>query len=149
MIVGPDEEGMREHVLHTMRDAAARVTFVDYTPRPESFMAAADIFLLPSHREGFGATVIEAAACGTPTIGTSIYGLTDAVADSQTGILVPVRDASALADAIVRLTADPELRRTMGACARQRVECRFTEAHLTAAFQHYYEQFLGPRPAAS
>jgi glycosyltransferase involved in cell wall biosynthesis len=112
-------------------------------------MAAADIFLLPSHREGFGATVIEAAACGIPTIGTSIYGLTDAVADGQSGILVPVGQVAALTDAIVRLTADSELRRKMGVCARQRVECCFTEAHLTTAFRGYYEQFLGAGPAAS
>ncbi len=50
-------------------------------------MAGADIFILPSHREGFGSTVIEAAATGIPAIASRIYGLTDAVQDGETGYL--------------------------------------------------------------
>ena len=142
LIVGPDEGEMRESLEHTLAEMASRVTFVGFTPHPEAFMAAADIFLLPSHREGFGATVIEAAACGTPTIGTRIYGLTDAVADGETGMLVSVRDSTALADAIIRLVEDDRLRVAMGDAARRRVERCFTQAHLTTAAAAYYDRLL-------
>ena len=51
-------------------------------------MQAADIFCLPSYREGFGSSIIEAAACGLPAIASRIYGLTDAVKEGETGLLV-------------------------------------------------------------
>ena len=50
-------------------------------------MATADVFCLPSYREGFGTVIIEAAACGTPSIGSNIYGISDAILDKETGLL--------------------------------------------------------------
>jgi glycosyltransferase involved in cell wall biosynthesis len=98
---------------------------VGYTECPEAYLAIADILCLPSYREGFGTVVIEAAAMGVPTVGSDIYGLSDAVVNSETGILVPPRDTVALSAALSMLLADEERRVKMGRAARQRSEMLF------------------------
>lgn len=142
LIVGPDEARVRESVIDTLSEVAGRAHFVDYTSEPEAYMAAADMFVLPSRREGFGSSVIEAAACEVPTIGTSIYGLSDALVDGESGILVPVGDVSALSSAMVRLATNPDERHAMGKAARIRVEQRFKQEHLTAALIDFYQKLL-------
>ena len=77
--------------------------------------AASHIAVLPSYREGLPKSLIEAAACGRAVVTTDVPGCRDAIEPDKTGLLVPVRDAGALADAIARLAADPALRRAMGA----------------------------------
>src|SRR6185436_12196650 len=76
--VGPDEGGLASRIADIAGRAAARIRFVGMTDAPERYMAAADVFVLPSYREGFGSVVIEAAAAGLPAIGTRIYGVVDA-----------------------------------------------------------------------
>ena len=139
LFVGPDEAGMRGLVSGLLIGFSDRVHFVDYTNEPEVFMAASDFFVLPSHREGFGSSVLEAAACGIPAIGTRIYGLTDAIVDEETGILVPLGDPAALVAAMIKLTRDRSLRCALGEKARKRVERDFRQEHLTAALMDFYE----------
>jgi glycosyltransferase involved in cell wall biosynthesis len=141
-LVGPDEEGLGEAIRSACGSHAAQVRFAGYTDQPQAYMAASDVFVLPSYREGFGSTVIEAAACGLPAIATRIYGLTDAVVDGTTGYLVPVRDPAALAARMRELAADAGLRRTLGAAARERALRDFSQAALTQATLTYYEQRL-------
>jgi glycosyltransferase involved in cell wall biosynthesis len=86
---------------------------------------AAHIAVLPSHREGLGMSVLEAAACGRPAVATDVPGCREAVEHGVTGLLVPARDPAALADALATLAGDAERRRAMGAAARARVEARF------------------------
>ena len=74
MIVGPDEEGMKKRVIEICKSCSDNLHFENYTDAPEKFMAAADVFCLPSYREGFGMTIIEAGSVGIPSIGTRIYG---------------------------------------------------------------------------
>ena len=93
---------------------------VGHTETPETYLAIADILCLPSYREGFGTVVIEAAAMGVPTVGTNIYGLSDAVVQGETGLLVPPHDPDQLADALRELLDDGELRSRMGGAAKQR-----------------------------
>jgi len=135
LLVGTDEGNFRPWIRDTI---GTRVHFVDYTYEVETFMAASDLFLLPSHREGFGATVIEAAACEVPSIATRIYGLTDAVADGESGVLVGVQDVPALAAALRRLATNHDERRRLGQQARARVERQFSEARMVAALQAFY-----------
>ncbi|MDH0093766.1 glycosyltransferase family 4 protein [Achromobacter mucicolens] len=87
--------------------------------------AAAHIAVLPSYREGLPKSLIEAAACARAVVTTDVPGCRDAIEPNVTGLLVPVRDAAALADAIARLAEDAALRQAMGAAGRALAEREF------------------------
>ncbi|WP_313067998.1 glycosyltransferase family 4 protein [Achromobacter animicus] len=87
--------------------------------------AAAHIAVLPSYREGLPKSLIEAAACGRAVVTTDVPGCRDAIEPNVTGLLVPVRDAAALADAIARLAQDAALRQAMGMAGRALAEREF------------------------
>jgi glycosyltransferase involved in cell wall biosynthesis len=106
------------------------------------YMAAADIFCLPSYREGFGSAVLEAAACSVPAVATRIYGLTDAVEEGVTGILVPPRNALALAEALIQLLNDNVLRQKMGESARLRVLLNFSRDYIVSSLALYIHNIL-------
>jgi glycosyltransferase involved in cell wall biosynthesis len=78
----------------------------------------ADVICMPSYREGAPRGLIEAAACGLPIVTADVPGCREAVRHGENGLLVPVRDAAAAAEAIGRLLADPDLRRRMGEASR-------------------------------
>ncbi|MDP2030651.1 MAG: glycosyltransferase [Thiobacillus sp.] len=144
-MVGPDEAGISAQFEALCGDAMARVRRIDYTPNPEHYMAAADVFVLPSYREGFNNVVIEAAACGVPAIASRIYGLIDAVVDGVTGMLHPAGDVALLHDCLARLCRDRALRTRMGEMARARVTTDFSMASVTAALLAYYEKILSSK----
>lgn len=144
VIVGPDEEGVFPAMLRLCPRAVGRVRRLDYTDAPERFMAAADMLCLPSYREGFGSVVIEAAAAGIPSIGSRIYGVTDAIQDGVTGLLHKPYDALDLLEKMRHLIQDPDLRSFMGSRARARAEQEFAQDVLTAALLNYYECVVGP-----
>ena len=96
LIVGPDEEGLEQELISRLETCKEFVRFIDFTKEPEQYMAASDVFVLPSYREGFGSVIIEAASCGLPSIGSNIYGLSDAIKDEETGFLVPIRSTKPL-----------------------------------------------------
>ncbi|MEI6070396.1 MAG: glycosyltransferase family 4 protein [Verrucomicrobiae bacterium] len=140
LIVGPDEEA-----IGSLMDASPvrdRIVKVGYTDTPERYMAAGDVFVLPSHREGFGSTIIEAAAVGLPAVASRIYGLTDAVVDGITGILHDPCDVAGLFDAMARLAEDEDLRRAMGNAARLRAEKDFAMETVTRHVLDFYEEVL-------
>jgi glycosyltransferase involved in cell wall biosynthesis len=83
------------------------------------YMAAMNIFVLPTFREGFGAVLLEAAAMGIPAVTTNATGARDAVIDGLTGLQVPIADVAALKDALARLARDPSLREAMGRAGRE------------------------------
>ena len=84
-------------------------------------MARADVVVLPSfYREGTPRSLLEAAALGKPLITTDNVGCRETVEDGVTGLLVPMRDAQALADAMLKLARDPELRLKMGQAGREK-----------------------------
>ena len=124
--VGPDEDSLQDKL-----EKVNGVSFFPYTEAPENFMKSADLFCLPSYREGFGTAVIEAAACGIPSIGTNIYGLIDAVIDGQTGIIIEPKDYEALASSIRALINDEKLRKKMGKAARLRAQESFSKDFIT------------------
>ena len=85
-----------------------------------------DLFVMSSLTEGLGTSVLDAMACGRPVVGTKAGGIPESISDGQTGLLVPVRDAPALAEAIIRLLRDPSLSRAFGNAGRNRVRDLFS-----------------------
>jgi glycosyltransferase involved in cell wall biosynthesis len=142
LLVGPDEGGLGDAVRGALGQAVEAATFVGYTHAPERYMQAADVLCLPSRREGFGTSLIEAAAVGLPSVATRIYGITDAVEDGRGGLLVPVDDAEALLEAMRTMTVDSARRRAMGAAAQDRARRRFSQGRMTTELQRLYARRL-------
>ena len=137
-LVGPDEEELRREIGEIVSTCADRVRHVDYTARPQDFMAAADVFCLPSYREGFGQVALEAAACGLPVIASRIYGVVDAVSEGESGLLHPPGDVPALRAQMETLLRDAALRARLGGAGRERALRDFSAARITQALLDYY-----------
>jgi glycosyltransferase involved in cell wall biosynthesis len=127
LLVGPFEPELDPVPIETQSiiEMDARIRSTGFCSNPERYLGAADIFCLPSYREGFGTVVIEAGAMELPTVATSVSGLMDAVQDGETGLLVAPADSCALAEALEKLITRPDLRASMGAAARKRAEETF------------------------
>jgi glycosyltransferase involved in cell wall biosynthesis len=105
-------------------------------------VAAAHVVILPSHREGIPLALLEGAAMGRALIATDVPGCRDVVIHNKTGLLVPVNDPSALAEAIVALASDPERVRNMGQAAREDVVARFDTNIVNAKVVEVYEEAM-------
>lgn len=139
-MVGPDEESRLEELKALAGDAEPAIRWIGATFMPESYMAAADLLVLPSYREGFGLVVVEAAACGVPALAYRIDGIVDAVVEGETGDLVSVGDAAALGMRMAALAAEPEQVGKLGSAARLRVAREFTAIAVTGAWVEFYEK---------
>jgi glycosyltransferase involved in cell wall biosynthesis len=106
------------------------------------YYAAMDVVILPTYREGFPIVPLEAAAMMLPMVITDAFGCSDAVVDGLTGIVIPSRNAPALADAMRRLAEDPDLRRRLGAAGRDRVLREFRPVVIWKALLAEYQSQL-------
>ena len=105
-------------------------------------LAATDIACLPSYREGLPKSLLEAMAARLPCVTTDVPGCREAVRDGDNGLLVPARDALALADALECLLRDPALARKMGERGRHRLEEEFSEQHVNESTLALYRKML-------
>jgi glycosyltransferase involved in cell wall biosynthesis len=125
------------------RGLTARLHFVEATPEIERYQRAADVFVLPSVREGLPNALLEAMACGTGCIATRLDGVTDTlIDDGESGLLVPARDEAALTAALAQLVSQPERARAMGARARQRIERDFGLAQTASRYLAVYRELM-------
>jgi glycosyltransferase involved in cell wall biosynthesis len=112
MVGNPEKTDSVDPALYDWAQTHKQVLFAGYTNVVEQYLAASDVYVLPSYREGFGSAVIEAEAMALPVIITDIPGPTNAMVRDETGLVVPKKDAEALHDAMKTLAEDPAL------CAR-------------------------------
>jgi len=147
LVVGPMETAGDVELERELADMRGngRFRLTGYDPRPENILAIADVLCLPSYREGFGNVIIEAGVMGIPAVGTSIVGLTDSIVHSETGLLVPPKNAPALADALLLLLRDKELRRRLGQAARERVLALFDSTRVNGLVSLEYERLYAQR----
>ena len=135
------------------RIGRVEIRFVPYEPDPRRialYYRAADVFLHAARSENFPTTVLEALACGRAVIATAVGGIPEqirdladpAVGEAATGVLVPARDAEAMAHWIRALLADPILRSRLGENARKDAEARFGFDRMLATYLRYYEDAI-------
>lgn len=142
MIVGKDEPGMFSDGS-IEAELSGKLVRVDYTREPEAYFNAADVFCLPSHREGFGSVLIEAAACGVSSIASNIYGISDAVVDTKTGLLHAVRSEEALVEKMQMMMSQSSLRDELASCAMNRAREQFSASALEQALVEFYDSMFG------
>jgi glycosyltransferase involved in cell wall biosynthesis len=129
---------------------AATTLVTGFSGRVEPYLAALDVFVLPSYWEGMPIAVLEAMAMGLPVVASAVNGTPEAVTEGETGYLVPAHDARALADRLAELAGDHEARRRTGEAGRRVARERFTVERMVGALDELYLELLGgPRPAAS
>jgi glycosyltransferase involved in cell wall biosynthesis len=126
-------------------EADGLIEWLGHVDDMPSLLASADIVVLPSYREGLPKSLIEAAACGRPLVTTDVPGCREVVSDGVNGLLVPVRDASALARAIGRLQDDPLLARGLGEAARAKALAEYDENRILARTLDVYRELWSER----
>jgi glycosyltransferase involved in cell wall biosynthesis len=141
-VVGPDEDDIFDQMQTIISTCSQQVRRVGYTNEPELFMQAADLFCLPSYREGFGSSVIEAAACGVPALVSRIYGLTDAVVEGKTGWMHEAGNVEDLAAQLDALLQSPTEMQRRGEAARLNVQFVFEQSLITKAMLAFYKARL-------
>lgn len=141
LLVGPFEEQLdpvlpetRQRIMHH-----PAIRFMGWQADIRPFLAAADVFVFPSYREGFPNVVLQAGAMGLPCIVTDINGCNEIVAEGVNGVIIPPRDTEALYTAMVRL-ADGDLRAPLAATARKRIGSRYDRKELWKELREFYHE---------
>ena len=134
----------QEHIAHQVR-------FMGCRPRDvlKYFYSAADVFLTTPWYEPFGITPLEAMACGTPVVASSVGGLKFTVRHGDTGYLVPPEDPDALARQIAQLYEDPDLLQRFRQRSIQYVNRYFTWQHITRSLLQMYRRVVGSQSSVS
>jgi glycosyltransferase involved in cell wall biosynthesis len=140
MLVGPDEENFAQLLGQIKEPAKSRIHMCGHTDRPQDYLTAFDVYCLPSYREGFGTSVIEAAASGVPALVSRIYGLTDAVLENETGLFHQAANVADIATGLLRFASDSELRHKLGHAARRRVEKHYSQGILVVKMMDFYKK---------
>lgn len=143
LFIGPDESGGEiEHLRESRPELFESVIERGAVMNHEEYLLLGDVLCLPSHREGFGTVVLDAAALGIPSVGSRIVGLVDSIAENSTGLLFPVGDMQRMADLLCKLEADRKMLGCLGLEARRRVEVNFTSEAMTRLLACFYRKCL-------
>ena len=108
-----------------------KILYFEYTTKPEDWFSFSDILCLPSHREGFGTVVIEAASCGIPSLCSNIYGLKDAIVKNKTGFLHNVENKNDIKRKMLYIINNKKLVKKYGKLAKIRVLKDFEQNLIT------------------
>ncbi|MDA8211290.1 MAG: N-acetyl-alpha-D-glucosaminyl L-malate synthase BshA [Clostridia bacterium] len=138
---GPD----RLAAQHLAQDLglAQRVHFLGKQECVFQVLSLADLFLLPSEKESFGLSALEAMACEVPVIATATGGVPEVVLDGVTGYLAPVGDVQAMIKMSVSLLRDRQLHGRMAIAARERAAAEFHVDKIVAQYEEYYRRICG------
>lgn len=143
LLVGDFEEGdpvpeeLRRRIIND-----PHVTITGFLKEVAPYYHVMDVFALPTRREGFPTSVLEAHAAGKPVVTFRATGAVDAVVDGVDGIVVEARDVGGLAEALARLIGDPSLAQTMGRRGRDRAVGEFQPGRIWSALAESYVRSL-------
>ena len=143
LLVGPQErelDPLKPETLHLI-DTCPAIICAGSQKDVRPWLAAADVAILASYREGFPNVVIEAGAMGLPQIVTDINGANEIIHDGQNGIIIPPRQINALRQAMQRLLA-PNLRNALAQQARPMIASRYEQGYVRACLYDFYQQIL-------
>jgi glycosyltransferase involved in cell wall biosynthesis len=146
--LGTDPHVRRLRAAGERAGVLSRLHVVGRVPHEQAagLMRAADVVVTVPWYEPFGIVPLEAMACGTPVVASAVGGMLDTVEDGVTGLLVPPRDAPALARALRRLVADPQVLARFGAAAAAAVSDRYSWQAVAEATERVYRGVAAPVP---
>ncbi len=144
VVVGDGPERSTLENLARELGLGGRVHFLGYRSDVHKILQHIDIFALPTFGEGFGLVLLEAMACSKAVVATDVMSIPEIVQQGKTGLLVPVRDVSALAEALDTLIEDPELRDQFGKAGFQRARTEFTVERMVRKTAEVYREASRP-----
>ena len=143
VLVGPEENFcVAEKIKNIDVEIQSFITVHGFTDLPELMLASADFVCLPSHREGLGLMIIEAAAMGIPAVGTRIVGISDAIIENQTGLLCEPKNSMDLAKYMNIMYNDDVLRKRLGENAKARASECFRQSEVVSKYTKYIEGII-------
>ena len=135
---GP-ERGPAESLAREL-GVADRVVFLGKQLQVAPLLGLADVLLLPSEMEGFGLAALESMACGVPSVASDVGGLPEVVTHGHDGMLLPVGDVEAMADATRSLLTDSALHDSMASAARETAQSKFCSTKIIPLYEEYYSE---------
>ena len=138
----PEFEAVRQIARHQGADPS-RILFAGFVEEPSAHVALMDLNVLPSRNEGLGLTVIESMAAGVPTLGSRSGGIQEIIEDGTSGLLFGEGNAEALREALERVVASPDLRRTLSQRGQVRARTVFDAPAMVSAFEALMRRELG------
>jgi len=136
---GPLREELQQEI--TQRELSDSVRMLGYRDDIPAILAACDVFVLPSYREGTPRVITEAMASGLPVIATEIAGVPEQIEDGTNGILIQPGDVTALASGLEQLVESADLRERFGSASQERVE-RFSVEAMVSDIETVYQKLL-------
>jgi glycosyltransferase involved in cell wall biosynthesis len=133
VLVGPIEDNKIKNLINGNK----RIIYAGKTSNSEKWFPMADIFCLPSYREGFGSVIIEAGSCNIPTLGSNIYGIKDSIIKNQTGFFHKAGNADDIKKKMLFVLKNRNLLKIYGRNARKRAEMNFNEKLLVKKFLEF------------
>lgn len=147
LLYGSDEENYEAKVVYYPKlKPDVNFFYPGITRQPYDALQGGDVFVLPTWREGFGTSVLEAQALAIPVITSDAYGVIDASVPNETGLRCGVNDADGLYHCMKQYYDSPNMRKQHGLNGRKRVEKLFNNNVVTAAWLEYYRTMLKSRP---
>ena len=144
LLYGVDEEGYEEKASqYPNLRRNQNFYYMGLTNKPYDALQGGDVFVLPTWREGFGSSVIEAQALGLPVITTDAYGVCDASVPNETGLRCKVNDPTGLYLCMKKYYENPQMRKIHGDAGRKRVFALFDSNVVSTAWLEYYKEIMG------
>ena len=141
-IVGDGELKEALHAQAAELGISERVRFLGFRTDVPSLLKAFDLFVMPSHMEGLGTSVLDALAARLPVVGTEAGGMPEILIEGETGLVCPIKDSASLSKNLLRVLEDPDLAQRMASAGRARVEAMFSTTSMVEGTLAVYRRLL-------